>query len=180
MKKLFYVLIVPLLLLAGCTTTNTSSSETTSEVPTTSEVKPTSIEITSPSSQTTILVGETLQLNAAVSPSGASQSVTWSSSSDALATVSNNGLVTAVAPGNVIITAKSVIDTTISGEYALIVEEAPVVEVPPTSITVTGETTVKVGETISLSISVLPENAVDTVTWATSNEEIASSLLPQL
>ena len=174
MKKLFYVLIVPLLLLAGCTTTNTSSSEKTSEVPTTSEVKPTSIEITSPSSQTTILVGETLQLNAAVSPSGASQSVTWSSSSDALATVSNNGLVTAVAPGNVIITAKSVIDTTISGEYALIVEEAPVVEVPPTSITVTGETTVKVGETISLSISVLPENAVDTVTWATSNEEIAS------
>ena len=174
MKKLFYVLIVPLLLLAGCTTTNTSSSETTSEVPTTSEVKPTSIEITSPSSQTTILVGETLQLNAAVSPSGASQSVTWSSSSDALATVSNNGLVTAVAPGNVIITAKSVIDTNISGEYALIVEEAPVVEVPPTSITVTGETTVKVGETISLSISVLPENAVDTVTWATSNEEIAS------
>ena len=98
MKKLFYVLIVPLLLLAGCTTTNTSSSETTSEVPTTSEVKPTSIEITSPSSQTTILVGETLQLNAAVSPSGASQSVTWSSSSDALATVSNNGLTTAKPP----------------------------------------------------------------------------------
>ena len=50
--------------------------------------------------------GETMQLNATVLPADAAdKSVTWTSSDNAVATVSNDGLVTAVAAGNATITA---------------------------------------------------------------------------
>ncbi len=51
-------------------------------------------------------VGETLQLTATVSPDNAGdKTVTWSSSDDFIATVDQNGLVTAKAEGKVVITA---------------------------------------------------------------------------
>ncbi len=51
-------------------------------------------------------VGETLQLTATVSPDNAGdKTVTWSSSDDSIATVDQNGLVTAKAEGKVVITA---------------------------------------------------------------------------
>ncbi|HJB26590.1 MAG TPA: Ig-like domain-containing protein [Firmicutes bacterium] len=51
-------------------------------------------------------VGETLQLTATVSPDNADdKTVTWSSSDDSIATVDQNGLVTAKAEGKVVITA---------------------------------------------------------------------------
>ncbi|WP_046787129.1 phage tail tube protein [Pseudomonas putida] len=60
----------------------------------------------------TLAVAETSQLSAAVAPGAASQSVTWSSSNPAVATVSGTGLVTAVATGSAVITATSAIDGT--------------------------------------------------------------------
>ncbi|MEE1914989.1 phage tail tube protein [Pseudomonas asiatica] len=60
----------------------------------------------------TLAVAETSQLSAAVAPGAASQSVTWSSSNPAVATVSATGLVTAVATGSAVITATSAIDGT--------------------------------------------------------------------
>ena len=55
-------------------------------------------------------VGTTCQLTASVTPSDASQAVTWSTSDAARATVSTTGLVTGVSSGTVVITA-----TTVSG-----------------------------------------------------------------
>ncbi|MDR0506060.1 MAG: Ig-like domain-containing protein, partial [Dysgonamonadaceae bacterium] len=53
-------------------------------------------------------VGETLQLVATVSPADAiNKNVTWRSSSEAIATVSDDGLVTAVAAGVAVVTARS-------------------------------------------------------------------------
>ncbi|HUX37944.1 MAG TPA: Ig-like domain-containing protein [Rectinemataceae bacterium] len=49
--------------------------------------------------------GMTKQLSAAVLPSSASQTVSWTSSDTSVATVSSSGVVTAVAPGAVTITA---------------------------------------------------------------------------
>ena len=60
----------------------------------------------------TLAVAETSQLSAAVAPGAASQSVAWSSSNPAVATVSGTGLVTAVATGSAVITATSAIDGT--------------------------------------------------------------------
>ncbi|HFL2187594.1 TPA: phage tail tube protein [Pseudomonas putida] len=57
-----------------------------------------------------IAVSETSQLTASALPSGASQSVTWSSSAPSIATVNSTGLVTGVAEGSAVITATSVSD----------------------------------------------------------------------
>lgn len=60
----------------------------------------------------TLAIAATSQLSAAVAPGAASQSVTWSSSDPAVATVSATGLVTGVSAGTATITATSVIDGT--------------------------------------------------------------------
>lgn len=59
-----------------------------------------------------IAVAATRQLTASALPSGASQSVTWSSSAPSIATVNSSGLVTGVAAGSAVITATSVSDPT--------------------------------------------------------------------
>ena len=53
-------------------------------------------------------VGDTETLTASVAPVGAYPNVVWSSSDEAVATVSANGVVTAVAKGSAIITAKTI------------------------------------------------------------------------
>src|SRR5699024_7817787 len=56
-----------------------------------------------------LYVGGTLQLNATVTPDNATTpNVTWSSSNNNVAIVSETGLVTAVSPGFAIITAETV------------------------------------------------------------------------
>ena len=66
---------------------------------------PTGVTV-SPSSAT-VSAGSTKQLSATVSPAGALQSVTWSSGNTSIATVNSSGLVSAVSPGTVTITASS-------------------------------------------------------------------------
>lgn len=68
---------------------------------------PTSITITAAGGATTVGIGQKLQLSATVSPSAAIQTVTWSSNSNATATVDASGLVTGVKTGPVVITATS-------------------------------------------------------------------------
>lgn len=64
--------------------------------------------------------GGTLQLAAAVIPANANQAVTWSiTQGSAFATVSANGLVTAIANGTVTITAISVSDSSVSGSIQI-------------------------------------------------------------
>lgn len=64
----------------------------------------TDIKITLPLS-TTITQGNTLQLEASLEPKEATNKITWSSSDEDIASVSNTGLVTTVGVGNVKITA---------------------------------------------------------------------------
>ena len=73
----------------------------------------TSVTVT-PSTKT-LAVDATQQLTATVSPSGAVQTVSWSSSDDTKATVSATGLVTAKEAGEVTITATSTADNTKTG-----------------------------------------------------------------
>ncbi len=70
-----------------------------------------SVSISGCNSETDLAVGATRNLNETVSPTNATnKSVTWSSSNTSVATVSNAGLVTAVAAGSATITV-----TTVSG-----------------------------------------------------------------
>lgn len=115
----------PLMLAAVWSSGCTKDSNPTDTGPT--NVAVTGVTVTGPSS---LIVEETAQLQAAVQPNGVSQSVTWSSNNEKLATVSSTGLVTAlhtpaaVVPfyGPVTITATSTADPDISGSIDLNIE----------------------------------------------------------
>ena len=120
-----------------------------------------------------MLVGETLQLKAQISPADATdKDLMWGSSKQSVATVSDAGLVTAVGEG----TAK--ITVTASGKTAtctvtVIKPEVPVVQVESISLD-KPEATLQIGSTLTLTATVLPENATDkTVEWQSSNPAIA-------
>lgn len=136
MKKrsvLSVLVLASMFCLAGCT--NNSSQTPSSETPSSTTIAVTGVTITSANNVRSIKEGETLQLTATVLPEGANQGVTWTSSSETNATVSNTGLVTAVKAGNVTITATSTADTTKSATFSLVIEKG---EDPlPTAITVT-------------------------------------------
>lgn len=75
--------------------------------------------------QAKLSVGLTMQLSASVEVvNGASNSVTWSTSAESVATVSTSGLVTGIAEGEVTITATSSFDATKSASVTIrVVEE---------------------------------------------------------
>ena len=112
-------------------------------------------------------VGETETLTATVKPDDATdKTVVWTSSDDAVASVSN-GKITALKSGKAIITAKS---GTFSAECVV------TVTVPVSSITLDKTAlSLAMGESATLSATVKPDDATDkTVTWSSSNESVAS------
>ncbi|GGG56790.1 hypothetical protein GCM10011414_28290 [Croceivirga lutea] len=118
-----------------------------------------------------LTANQTFQLAAIVSPSNATNTtVSWSSSDDSVATVNSNGLVTANAVGNAIITV-----TTIDGGYTAISE----IEVGEEYIPVRGvsldvtEGEVPVGFSGTVTATINPENATDkSVVWSSSDESV--------
>lgn len=113
-------------------------------------------------------VGETLQLKAQISPSNATeQKVMWGSSKQSVATVSDAGLVTAVAAGTANITA------TVDGKSAtckitVVKPENPVVPVESIKLDKT-EASLEIGQSLTLTATVLPDTATDkTVEWQSS------------
>lgn len=70
-----------------------------------------------------LVVGATTNLAVQVTPTGASKKVTWSSSDNQIATVSNTGVVTALKKGTVTITATSVENTSISDTISVEIKE---------------------------------------------------------
>ena len=126
--------------------------------------------------EATLTVGETKKLTATVLPSNATnKTVTWTSSNEEVATVAN-GVVTAVAEGEAIITATAGNKTATCKVTVEKVEEPKDEEVAVTEITLSEtEATLTVGETKKLTATVLPSNATNkTVTWTSSNEEVAT------
>ncbi len=142
---------------------------------TVSEPMATRITIT-PSSRTLEAIGETVQLMATVRDQRnnvmTGQTVTWSSGDDAVATVSEEGLVTAVSNGMVDITAQS---GSLSSTATISVSE-PV----PTTIVIdpTSATLESIGETVQLTALVLDqrENTMPDamVTWSSGDESVAT------
>ena len=130
------------------------------------------ITISSADEAREVKVGGTLQLTAVVYPSEASQDVVWSSENDAVATVSETGLVTGVSVGAASIIATSKADPSVSNKFALIVTTAIIY---PESITITGEAaTCKAGEKVQLTAVVLPAEAKQNVEWSSSDTSIAT------
>ncbi|VEU82730.1 N-acetylmuramoyl-L-alanine amidase CwlH precursor [Acholeplasma hippikon] len=118
---------------------------------------------------TTGVVGGTITLTATILPANATdKTLTWSTSNASVATVAN-GVVTLVGAGTVTITAKNGL---VTATHTITVS---LPTVPTTSIEVSGQTTGLVGQTLTLTATVLPENASDkTVTWKTSDVMLAT------
>ena len=119
----------------------------------------------------TLTEQETFQLSASVSPDNATdKTVGWSSSNTAIATVSNNGLVTAVKEGSTTITAKAG-DKTATCTVTVSKKVIPVTAITlnKTSLALTEQ------ESFQLSAAVSPDDATDkTVTWSSSNTSVAT------
>lgn len=115
---------------------------------------------------------ETVQLTATVGADDATdKNILWRTSDDAIATVNNTGMVTAVAVGDVTISA---IAADGSGEKA----ECHIVVLPTMveSIALNGDAnTLKKGRTIELNAVVLPSSATNNdIQWSSSNDAIAT------
>lgn len=113
----------------------------------------------------TVAKGKTLQLTATVTPDAAKEKgVTWSTTDDTIATVSETGLVTGVKNGTVTIRATSKDVTTVYGECIVIVEDAAV-----ESVTVLPATlAMSIGDSQTLGVKILPAGALQTATWTSS------------
>ena len=118
----------------------------------------------------TLEEGETSNISATVSPSNATdKTVTWSSSSNAVATI-KEGVVTAVKEGSATITAKA------GGKTAVCEVKVNAKFVAVTSITLDQTSLdLKEGETSTLTATVKPDNATDkAVAWTSSNDKVAT------
>lgn len=108
-------------------------------------------------------------LTATVTPEGADQGVTWTTSNNKVATVSADGKVTAVASGTATITATSTADETKKAECEVTVTN------PATAIAIDKTASVLVGATKLLAVTTTPADADElTYTWTTSNAAVAT------
>ncbi len=137
-------------------------------------VTPTSVTLTG--TKTEVTMGSNITLDATVLPEGAAQEVTFSSSDEAIATVTSAGKVNGIALGTVTITVTVVADTTLKATYQVevIEENIPDPEDNPTDIMIQGEGQMQVGNQITLVASVLPTGVNQNVTWSSSNETLAT------
>lgn len=118
--------------------------------------------------QTVMAVGETLKLSARPEPENATHfDVTWSVSDPAVATVSEDGTVTAVAPGSVVVTATS---GGVSAQCTIQVGyHAEVVQLNLQTISLA------IGQQHKLAPSVYPTNdLIDVLEYSSSNAAVAT------
>ena len=122
----------------------------------------------------TLNIGENVQLEATVLPEDATdKTVIWESSNEKVASVTSDGMVTAIAEGTATITAHCGDITA----YCQVTVLTPFIEASQLILNMT-TAEVNVGETVQLVATVLPEDATDkTVTWESSNEKVASVTL---
>jgi trimeric autotransporter adhesin len=118
----------------------------------------------------TLRVGNTTTLQALVSADeGVSTSVTWTSADPAVASVSAQGLVTAVAPGTAVVTARSVSDSRVQASATITVS-------PPRGVVI-APSTMDIGraESRPLTAQVFVDQGSSTaVTWRTNRPLIAT------
>lgn len=120
---------------------------------------------------TTVIEGQTVKLAFSTNSTGA---VTYASSNTAVATVDNNGVVTAVAVGTATITvsvAATEDHTAASAACVVTVEAAPIVPVAPEFSLSAATATLVEGESTKLTVST---NSTGAVTYASSNSAVAT------
>ena len=122
----------------------------------------------------TLEEGNTTQINAILEPSNATnKDIIWSTSNSNVATINQNGTITALKEGTTTITVSSTTNSEIKDSIELIVKKNS----KAVSDVIINEKniTVKVGGETRLTVTVLPSTALNkNVTWTTSNTNIAT------
>lgn len=118
----------------------------------------------------TVNTGAVAQLKAAMTPSFITEALTWKSSDETVATVSQTGLVKGVKAGTATIT----VTTAVSGLTA-----TATVTVKPasnvTKVTIKGSSSLTVGKSATLTAVCEPSSAANkSVTWKSGNSKIAT------
>ena len=130
-------------------------------------------EVTLDRAELTLTEGETETLTATVKPDNAdNRKVTWSSDKTEIATVNGAGKVTAVKPGEAVVT----VTTEDGGKTATckVTVKAKVIGVTEVTLDRT-ELTLTEGETETLTATVRPDNADNRkVTWSSDKTEVAT------
>lgn len=117
-----------------------------------------------------LVEGDSATLTATVSPDNASdKTYEWTSSNPDVATVAEDGTVTAIAPGNTTITATS----NDGGKTASCEVSVAKRVIPVESVTLSGETSVTAGDTVTFTYTITPSDAtVQDVKWSSSDESV--------
>lgn len=131
-----------------------------------------SIVITNRDEAAELTAGDTIELAYEITPADATdKSVTWTSSDNSVATVDENGKVTAVAEGTAAITVK-----TADGEATDAVEvnvKNAVIAVE--KVKIEGADIVSLGKKTTLKAVIMPENGkVESITWSSDNDAVAA------
>ena len=119
-----------------------------------------------------MLVGESKELKAALEPRNATyREVSWTSSDDTIALVDDDGMITAIAPGTVTITAQA---QDSSGKKAVCFVTVSN-RVPATGITLANKSLVMIsGEVKVAEVAKIPVNSTDSLSWSSDNTAVAS------
>ncbi len=131
------------------------------------------VSITSPASGTTLTVGQSITLDATtVGDAGAATTVSWSSSAPAIAAISAAGVVTALTPGLVTMSAAATSNPSATASLPLTVVAAPAVQ--SVSLTPTLDTLLAGGTRLFTATVVADNGVARTVTWRSSAPAVAS------
>lgn len=119
---------------------------------------------------------ESHQISAILTPENAAcQDVIWTSSDESVATVDENGMITAKNPGKVVIRATSAEEVPKDQKPKTRSCDVTVVQAVESIMLDQTELSIKKGATASLKKTVLPESATNKkVTWESSNKDIAT------
>ena len=158
---------------SAASTTSSSSSSSQSISKTTTSSIPSKVNVSSVDIDTgdvELLIGESKVLSATISPSNATdKTITWTSSDKDVVMIDSEGEIKALGVGEATITVK-----TSNGKEDTIKVTVNSIKVSEIKVSET-DVNLKVDETKSLTVEVLPENATDkTITWSSENEEIAT------
>ena len=116
-------------------------------------------------------VEETQQLTPTFTPADADDlTLQWSSDNPSIAKVDNYGVVSAVAPGVTTIYATSVATGVQSSCEVTVIQHATEIQMTTPEVTMT-----KLGETLQLYVTILPESTTDkSVKWTTTNPSVCT------
>ena len=126
--------------------------------------------ITLNASSQNLITGESFTLTATVEPAKTTDTVVWSSSNEAVGTVSD-GTVTAAKAGTTEITATA---GNVKATCTVTVSD-PVYKVTDIKLTAAPSRRIAAGKKVKLKASIAPSNATDkSVTWTSSNKKVAT------